>query len=79
MTYKRTYTKEDVKALYDWYDATQPQSTLDLGHGLKVLDVRELFDNSRKIALEKYDNPTYSGQIQLLFRVQEKWEEGAGS
>jgi hypothetical protein len=71
MNYKRTYTQEEVKALYDWYDSTKPQGAFDMGHGLKVFNVSELFENSRHIAMEKYDNPTYSGQIQLLFKVQE--------
>ena len=77
MEYKRTYTQEEVKALYDWYDTTQPQGSFDLGHGLKIIDVRDLFENTRTIAMEKCDNSTYSGQIHTLFLVQEAIAGGA--
>ena len=75
MKYKRSYTEEDVKTLYGWYDSTRPKGEIDMGHGLYVADIETLFDNSRKAVMEKFDNVTYSGQIQLLFRVQEAWQK----
>ena len=71
MEYKSTYTAEDVKELYKWFDEQHYENAVNLGHGVNVKDVKMLVDSSRTVALAKYDNPTYSGQIHFLFMVRE--------
>lgn len=72
MEYKSTYTEEDVKELYKWFDEQHYENTVDLGHGVNVKDVKLLVESSRTVAFKKSDNPTYSGQIYLLFRVRDE-------
>lgn len=55
-----------------WFDTHRCDKELDLGHGLVVRDIKKLTDQSRNIVLHKYDSPTYSGQIQLLFHLQDE-------
>ena len=71
MEYNRTYKEADVKELYKWFDEQHYDNAVELGHGIDVKDVKMLVDCSRSVALAKYDNPTYSGQIHFLFMVRE--------
>ena len=71
MEYKSAYTAEDVKELYKWFDEQHYDNEVELGHGVNVKDVKTLVDGSRMVALTKYDNPTYSGQIHFLFMVRD--------
>lgn len=72
MEYKRTYKKDEVQELYQWFDTHQFENEIELGFGVSVKNVKETIKNSRFIVLEKYDNPTYSGQIQLLFHLRDE-------
>ena len=71
MEYKRTYTKEEAEEIIRWFDAHECNQEVDLGHGLVVENIKHLINQSRNIVLKKYDNPTYSGQIQFLYHLQE--------
>ena len=72
MTYKKTYTVEDIKELYEWFDTHGYPSSLDLGHGVVVKDIQLLVEKMRDIALKKHDNPTFSGQINFLYLVRDE-------
>lgn len=72
MEYKRTYKKDEVQELYQWFDSHQFESEIELGFGVSVKNAQEMVENSRHIVLEKFDNATYSGQIQLLFHLREE-------
>ena len=77
MEYKKGYTEEEVKELYEWFDTKKYENSIDMGHGIKVNDVKKLIEGSRKVAFEKKETATYSGQIHFLFEVREKLiEEG---
>lgn len=77
MEFKKGYTEEEVTELYNWFDGNNFENSIDMGHGMKVNDVRKLVEGSRKIAFEKNETATYAGQIHFLFEVREKLiEEG---
>ena len=72
MDYKNSYTKEEVMELYEWFDTHDYPTEMDLGHGVYVKDTKLLIEKSRAVAQKKHNNPTYSGQINLLFQLREK-------
>lgn len=72
MTYKPTYTKEEVEELVNWFDTHEYENEVDLGHGICVSDISTTIVPMRNIALKKFDNRSFSGQIQLLFRIKEE-------
>lgn len=72
MEYKNTYTIEEVEELYKWFDTHDYPSEIDLGHGVVVKDTKMLVNKSKTIALRKYDNPTFSGQINFLYLVRDE-------
>ncbi len=71
MEYKSTYSAEEVKELYQWFDEHEYENSIELGYGIKVMDIKMLLDRSHSIAVKKHNNPTYSGQINFLFQVQQ--------
>ena len=72
MTYKPTYTKEEVEELVNWFDTHKYENGLDLGQGIYIGNISATLIPMRNIALNKYDNRTFSGQIQILFRIREE-------
>lgn len=72
MTYKPTYTQEEVEELVNWFDTHKYENELDLGQGIHIVDMKTTIPPMRNIALTKYNNRTFSGQIQLLFRIREE-------
>ena len=72
MTYKPTYTQEEVEELVNWFDTHKYENELDLGQGIRIVDMKTTIPPMRNIALTKYNNRTFSGQIQLLFRIREE-------
>lgn len=72
MTYKPTYTKEEVEELVKWFDTHKYEKEVDLGHGIFIRDIQTALPPMRNIALAKYENRCFSGQIQLLFRIREE-------
>ncbi len=74
-TYKRTYTKEEAQELIDWIDKTHPKGEIDLGQGVFISDLEKFSTQVRHIAIEKYNNPTFGGQISLMMDVRKKLEE----
>lgn len=72
MIYKPTYTKEEVEELTNWFDTHKYENEVDLGQGILISDLRKALIPMRNIALNKYDNRTFSGQIHILFRIREE-------
>ena len=75
-TFKRTYTKEEAQELIDWIDSTKPTGEIDLGQGVFISDLEKFANQIRHIAAEKYNNPTFSGQISLMMDVKERYKKG---
>jgi hypothetical protein len=71
MEFKKGYTLEEMKELYKWFDEQKYENSIDMGHGIKVNDVKTLVEGSRTVAFAKPENPTYSGQLRFLFNVRE--------
>lgn len=72
MNYKPTYTKEEVEELVNWFDNHKYANEVDLGYGLYVGNVAFTLNHMRNIALTKYENRSFSGQVQLLFKIREE-------
>lgn len=72
MNYKPAYTKEEVEELVNWFDTHKYDKEVDLGHGIYISDVSATLTPMRNIALAKYENRTFSGQIQMLFKIREE-------
>lgn len=72
MTYKTSYTKEEVEELVNWFDTHTYEHEVDLGHGIRVCDITVTLDQMKNIALTQYENRTFSGQIQMLFRIRDE-------
>ncbi len=75
--YKRTYTKEEADDLVRWIEQTKPSGEIDLGDGVFIRDLKKFSDQVKHIAKEKYDNPTFSGQIGLMMDVRTKLDSSA--
>ena len=71
-TYKRTYTKEEAEDLVRWIEQTNPSGEIDLGDGVFIHDLKKFSDQVKHIAKEKYNNPTFSGQLGLMMDVRSK-------
>ena len=71
-TYKRTYTKEEADDLVKWIEAFKPSGEMDLGDGVFIKDLRKFSEQVKHIAKDKYNNPTFSGQIALMMDVRAK-------
>lgn len=72
MTYKSTYTKEEVEELVNWFDTHTYENEIDLGKGIHIVDMKTAITPMRNIALTKYNNRSFSGQIQMFFRIREE-------
>ncbi len=67
--YKPKYTKEEVTALLDWFNTTQYDNEIDLGHGEKVNDVKKCVRVTYNTIQDQYSNTTFSGSIALLYKI----------
>ncbi len=67
--YKSSYTKEEVSTLLDWFNTTQYDNEVDLGHGEKVNDVKKCVHLTSCTIQEQYANSTFSGSIALLYKI----------
>ena len=75
--YKRSYTKEEAEDLVKWIDTFKPSGELDLGDGVLIRDLKKFSEQVKHIAKEKYNNPTFSGQIGLMRDVRLKLDSSA--
>ena len=72
MDYKSAYTKEEVEELVKWFETHKYANELDLAPGLRIADMQTTLIQMRNIALSKYENRTFSGQIRMFFRIREE-------
>ena len=72
-TYQRTYTKAEAQELIDWIESTKPSGEIDLGQGVFIKDLEKFASQVKHIAREKYNNPTFSGQISLMMDVKKRY------
>lgn len=77
MEFKKQYSKEDAAELLDWIDNEKPKGRADLGEGIVVEDMEKFAYNMRSILKERYHNPAYAGQLEILFRAKEAFQKQA--
>jgi len=77
MDFKPEYTKEDADELLAWID-TKPSGRVDLGGGLLFTDVALFVQQSRYTVEHRYNQPTYAGLMDILFRLREKMQAEKG-
>lgn len=71
MEYKRTYNEADVKELQEWFKTRDYENEIDMGQGIKILNVKLFVENSLNVVLKNFENPTYSGMIYKLYLLRE--------
>lgn len=69
-TFKQKYTKEEADELLAWMD-TRPQGEMQLASGIVVKDIAKFIQNMQSIVQERYDNPCFAGQIEILMQLKE--------
>lgn len=76
MDYKKQYTAAELAELKAWFAAHKDQlpATLQLDQATFVPDVARAVAQLEEIADLHYANPTFSGQIYLLFKIRQKIE-----
>lgn len=72
MEYKPEYTKDEVDELVHWFNTHTYENEVDLGGGILIGDIQKTLPRMLHIAQTKYENRTFSGQIQLAFRIREE-------
>ncbi|MCH5177469.1 MAG: hypothetical protein J1F25_05550 [Prevotellaceae bacterium] len=77
--FKPTYTKEEIDELVAWIDATQPTGSIDLGEGMYISDIKLFCSRMRTIALTRYNNSAYGGQICVLVNLRKEWDKQHGA
>lgn len=79
MKYKKHFTDKELSDLLAWFDAHEnalPQSIV-VDKALYIKDLRYTLRLYRDIVAEHKDNPTYSGQIYLLFKIKKTLEDSS--
>ena len=72
MAYKPRYTKEEIDELVNWFHSHKVEQTVDLGNGVSTTHVDDTVKPMLHIAEKHYNNPTFSGQIHMLFLIREQ-------
>lgn len=75
MTYKKTYTKEEVEEVLQWLKDHPYSGSVSVGKGMNIIDMQTFLDNMSNVAVAQYENPTFGGQIELLFRAKNAIEQ----
>ncbi len=72
MEYKREYSQEEARELFEWFNGLKYEGPIDIGHGI-VLQNTKYTVNRMIIQTENHtDNPTYSGMIHQLGIIKEE-------
>ena len=77
MEYKKHFTQEELAALLAWFDKRMDElpPSLCVDHGSTYIkDLKSLVDLYGDIIKDHQDNPTYSGQIYLLYKIKDALE-----
>lgn len=72
MEYKTSYTKEEVDDLVQWFSTHEFENQIDLGSGINIPDLKKTLPNMLHIAQTKHENRTFSGQVNLAFRIRDE-------
>ena len=72
--FKTTYTKEEADELLRWMD-TQPKGEMDLGDGIFLQEIAFVLNKMRSIVQHRHSNPGFAGQIEILCRLKQAYEE----
>lgn len=72
--FKTTYTKEEADELLRWMD-TQPKGEMNLGDGIFIKDIAFFINQMRSIVQNRHSNPAFAGQIEILCRLKQAYEE----
>ncbi|MGM9693956.1 MAG: DUF6965 family protein [Alloprevotella sp.] len=77
MEFKNQYSKQEIEEAETWFRERWdklPQS-LQADPATRILDLRRTLENLIHLAKELQNNPTYAGQIYLLFKIKDKLQE----
>ncbi len=76
MNHRRTFTQEQIDTLLAWID-THPthDGPIDLGHGIVVTDMDKLLTHMRPIIAERFTNPSFTGQIEIVSKLMNHLQE----
>ena len=77
MEFKSHYTKEEIEEAEAWLQERWDKlpSDFKLDEATKITDLKRTLENLIHIAKELHHNPTYTGQIFLLFKIKDKLQE----
>ena len=77
MEFKSHYTKEEIEEAEAWLQERWDKlpSDFQLDEATKITDLKRTLENLIHIAKELHHNPTYTGQIILLFKIKDKLQE----
>ena len=77
MEYKKLYTEEEIREVETWFRerAGSLPASLEMGREMRIPDLRQTLDTYIENAKLHRENPTFSAQTFLLFRIRQKLEE----
>lgn len=77
MDFKNGHSSEEIKTLRAWFEShkTEIPASLQLDEATFIPDLPTTFDNFLSVAELHGNNPTYRGQIHLLFKMKKRMDE----
>lgn len=80
MEYKQLFSKDEIDAVVEWFNNHKDQmpESLQVDKATYLPDFPRTVNNYIDIAHVHYQNPTYSGQIFFLFKLQEAMKKECG-
>lgn len=77
MEYKKHFTDDELKALVEWFKQRMDRlpASLQLDKATLIKDLKHTVTLYFDVVHLHKDNPTYSGQIYLLFKIKACLEE----
>lgn len=71
--FKTSYTKQESEELLKFIDS-EPTGEMHVADGIDIKDVALFCKQMRAIVKERYANPAFAGQIELLAKLKEAYE-----
>ena len=71
MDYKRTYTKDEAEELIHWFETHECEQDIDIGQRVHIKNLSLALKQLFHVARTQYNNPSFSGQINLLGRIKD--------
>lgn len=77
MDFKNGHSAEEIKALRAWFEThkTELPASLQLDEATFIPDLLTTFSNFLAVAELHGNNPTYKGQIHMVFKMKKRIEE----